>query len=143
MLEGSDRLFGDILLGFLYTQIPVNVIFLRRIILFSSANPTLTLVLTIACAVQLAVCAGVLLPFAWCQAIYHSPKRFIFRLQAATRGHAWLATKLNYEDLYGRLIRGPKISLSIGPISEVTYFSVFEFLLSYIAYLLLAFGTDL
>ncbi len=142
VVEGSRRLFGNVLLGFLYTQIPMNVLFLRRIVLFTYTDLTLTVILSIAVFVQLAISANVFLPFAWCCTVYHRPKRFIVKFQGMTRGVAWLPTKIKYDNLYGRLIRGPKIAITIGPLAEVTYFTTAEFVLTYIAYLLLAFSTE-
>lgn len=144
VLEGSSRLFGNILLGFLYTQIPMNIIFIRRIVFFTWADPTLTAILSLVCVIQLEICAAVFLPFAWCQTVYHSPKKFIPCLQVLTKGQsAWLVTKMKYDDLLKRLLYGSKISISIGPLAEVTYFSSLEFLLSYVAYLLMSFSTEL
>ena len=142
VVEDSRRLFGNVLLGFLYTQIPMNVLFLRRIVLFTYTDLTLTVILSIAVFVQLAISANVFLPFAWCCTVYHRPKRFIVKFQGMTRGVAWLPTKIKYDNLYGRLIRGPKIAITIGPLAEVTYFTTAEFVLTYIAYLLLAFSTE-
>ena len=62
--------------------------------------------------------------------MYHAPKRFIPKLQLMLRpGKAWLFYKLKYDDLYNRLVQGPKMAVSIGPVESVTYQSSLQVLL--------------
>lgn len=41
-------------------------------------------------------------------------------------GRAWILYKAKYDDLYNRLLQGPKMAISIGPVESVTYQSSLE-----------------
>ena len=119
-------------------------------------------------AIQLLELVVIFSPMSYTQVVMHRPHKVIPRLQAAMMGRememkmkiadkgkrksltttttttttttAWTRLKLKYDDLYGRLLSGPKLAITIGQLAEVTYFSTYELLLTYIAYLLLAFS---
>ncbi|KAH9403380.1 hypothetical protein TYRP_015265 [Tyrophagus putrescentiae] len=149
VVSRSGQLFGKVILGTICTQIPINVIFVRKMVLGSSEEETpfsLRLLLFVFCFAQLLIFAIIFLPLAWCQKVYHSPKKFIPRLMLLSSSASgsgaswWWRLRLKYNDLYGRLLRGPKFAISVGELHAVTYFSSMEFLFSYIAYLLMAFS---
>ena len=126
-------LFGKILFAFLLTNIPVNIYFIRRNLL---ENPQLIerVCLWIAWLLQIGICCMIIIPAAWCNRVAHSPKDFITNFQLLTTkinnngNHAggWIMYKLKYEDLYQRLLYGPKLALTIGTVKPITYLSSCE-----------------
>ncbi len=40
--------------------------------------------------------------------------------------HRWLLLQMKYDDLYGRLLRGPKIAINIGPVESITFRTALE-----------------
>ncbi|KAH9392167.1 hypothetical protein TYRP_005236 [Tyrophagus putrescentiae] len=81
--------------------------------------------------------------FPW--ALHHSMiKRILFDVQGqmkkGSRKCALLLCKLKVDDLFGRLLRGPKIGCTAGPLGVVTYHSVTEGFLIYAAFLLFSFN---
>lgn len=139
----SGQLWGKIVLATVCTQIPINIIFVRKIAFSGEETPlTLKLVLFLIFAVQLALFGLIFAPLSWCQKVYHSPKKFIPQFLLLTTGSPWRRLRFKYNDLYGRLLRGPKFAISIGPLHAITYFSSLELLFTYLAYLLVAFSQD-
>lgn len=134
----SAQLWGKITLGTVLSQVPINVVFVKKIVYRheqSAENSlALNLLFSLIVAVQGLVLVFIFAPLGWAQKISHSPEKFIPRLMlllnTATKNGAkssrWLSTVFKYNDLYGRLLRGPKIGASVATLYTITYLSFFE-----------------
>ena len=119
---------------FLCTNIPINIYIMRRIV-FKRDQPWLDVFIAwFVALLQFGGAVAVFLPIAWCNTVYHAPKRFIPRLQFMMAAHyRWLPSKLKYDDLYNRLMHGPKITVAIGPVNAITYWAFIEVCLGKVA----------
>ena len=146
VISCSDQLFGKVVLATICTQIPINIVFVKKIVIGSEQETPLSFkfLLFIIFAIQLGVFAGIFVPLSWCQSQYHSPKSLVHRLMLATTdsGAWWWTLRLKYNDLYGRLVCGPKVAITVGPLHAITYFSSLEFLFTYCAYVLMIFSQE-
>lgn len=124
-VTGSRTLFGSVLLAFLYTNIPVNVNVISQNIL-GNRSMTDLLLFWIVALFQVTCFVGVFAPLAWAHSVYHSPARFIPGLQLRLKDRRWIWLKVKYDDLYNRLLVGPKMGVSIGPLKVVTYMAFVE-----------------
>ena len=142
----SDQLWGNVVLATVGTQIPINIVFVKKIVSPGSDQETtplsLKFLLFIIFAIQMGVFAGIFVPLSWCQSQYHSPKKLVHRLMLSTTGSGawWWTLRLKYAELYGRLVRGPKVAITVGPLHAITYLSSLEFLFTYFAYVLMIFS---
>ncbi|KAJ6219638.1 hypothetical protein RDWZM_005450 [Blomia tropicalis] len=144
LISGNREMFGHLLYLFIMTNIPGNVYMIRRI--FFGKHELIDMVLTWAMVFfQLLVCTVVFGPLAHITKMTHSPNKYIPTLQPMLRqAKGWLWFKIKYEDLYHRLVdNGPKLAITIGPLTPITYKNFFEAIFVYIGYLLLAFGLNL
>ena len=107
------------------TMVPVNIYFVRRII-FITNTAVDNMIIWFIVIIVLLLAFLCLTMLSWCCSVYHSPKKYIPKLQQMMRGPMWRETKLKFDDLYGRLMRGPKVALSIGPLGDITYLGSFE-----------------
>ncbi|KAH9391892.1 hypothetical protein TYRP_022391 [Tyrophagus putrescentiae] len=143
VMRGCVELFGSVLLAFICTNLPVNVFLLRRNILlhYSTVSNLISWAIVLAQSMAAVV---VFAPLAWCAEVYHRPKRWIpklsMMLMTAADRPKWYLLQMKYDDLYGRLMHGPKIAINIGPVESITFRSALEFLFLYIAYVLMAFS---
>ncbi|KAH9409889.1 hypothetical protein TYRP_009634 [Tyrophagus putrescentiae] len=138
VMRGCAELFGNVLLCFLLTHLPTNVYLLQRNVF--AAPPLFTLLLFWLIIFFQALAAFVVFaPLAWVQTVFHSPRRFIPRLQMLMSGkRRWqLCYKLKYDDLLNRLLHGPKMALTIGTLQPITFYSALEFLFLYLGYVLM------
>ena len=141
VLRGGDEVFNRVMLLYFGTQVPINIYFLRQIIFLNFPILERTVIW---CIILFQLASGLIVigPLAWCNQIYHKPIKWIPKLQVVIgqgpKGGLWY--KMKYDDLYNRLIQGPKIALKIGPIKSITYFSALEFVFIYLGYLLMAFS---
>ena len=122
--SGSELLSGKTIFATLCTQIPCNVVLVRAIVFQGQFNtpPWLQVIMALIVLFQLLLCLAVFLPLSWCHTVYHLPKRFIPQLLLINcGGRGWTRIRLKYDDLYGRLTRGPKIGCSVGPLHAITY----------------------
>ena len=136
VISGCRLLFGWVLFAFLLIHIPINVNLIRRCIYIQHLTLVELLVIWVIGLAQILITCFVICPLAWAYTVYHSPKKFIptFQLLSTTTAtivggngqNGWLWYKLKYDDLYQRLLYGPKFALSIGPVKEVTYFNSLE-----------------
>ncbi len=135
VVRGCIELFGGVLLAFICTHLPVNVFLLRRNILLSNSSVVGDTIPWVIIYFQLAAAVIVFAPLAWCAEVYHAPKRFIPRLMGVmgrnssdkhTKPSRWLLMQMKYDDLYGRLTRGPKIAINIGPVESITFLTALE-----------------
>ena len=142
MICGSRELFGWVLFAFLFINLPININLIRRNIFTKRLKPIESLILWFICFIQIFISFIVLCPLAWCCKVYHTPKKFIPSFQLMTiissnqqqsiecnitnQKNGWLWYKLKYDDLYQRLLYGPKFAISIGPVKEITYFNSLE-----------------
>ena len=127
VMRGCAELFGNVLLCFLLTHLPTNVYLLQRNVF--AAPPLFTLLLFWLIIFFQALAAFVVFaPLAWVQTVFHSPRRFIPRLQMLMSGkRRWqLCYKLKYDDLLNRLLHGPKMALTIGTLQPITFYSALE-----------------
>lgn len=121
-----------------FSQIPTNIVFVKKIIYSHKQENSLALNLlfSLIVSVQGLVVGLIFASLGWCQKVYHSPDKFIPRLMLlltaskkstlAGRNTKWLPLVFKYNDLYGRLLRGPKFALSVGTLNAITYFSSLE-----------------
>ena len=130
VVETSRTLYGPLIFATVLTMIPSNVIFVRRIFLLATP-PSLRLIFLLVFVIQSELVLFIFVPLSWCHQVYHCPKRFIpgLLLRISAQNSGWMRTKLKYDDLYGRLMSGPKLGLSVGPMHTITYFSSLEVLL--------------
>ena len=104
----------------------VNFFWMKNLILFIK-NEMITINWTYNdIFLQVVVAAVILGPLAWCCEQYHSPKKFIPKLQPMLQNLAWIRYKLKYDDLFGQLLSGTKLAVSIGPVEAITYASASE-----------------
>ncbi|KAH9393224.1 hypothetical protein TYRP_022087 [Tyrophagus putrescentiae] len=120
IITGNGRFFGSAMAAFVYTNIPINIFLLSRIVMRHHLTWITLATYWLVVAIQLLELVVIFSPMSYTQVVMHRPHK--------------------YDDLYGRLLSGPKLAITIGPLAEVTYFSTYELLLTYIAYLLLAFS---
>ncbi|XP_075677267.1 uncharacterized protein LOC113795821 [Dermatophagoides pteronyssinus] len=75
---------------------------------------------------------------------FHRIKDYILPLQFQLKRRQHLRIKLKYDDLYGRLLNGKKISFTFGYLGDLTFRGLFEAFLSYIVafFLILGFYMD-
>lgn len=125
-ISGSEALNGPVLYAFLCTNVPINVYLISRTVLGEQQAWVNLAVYWLIVLLQLAALVAVFAPLAWTSSVFHAPKGFIPKLQIMTRGRYWLPTKLKYDDLYGRLVRGPKMAISVGSVTAITYFTTME-----------------
>ena len=130
VMRGCVELFGSVLLAFICTNLPVNVFLLRRNILlhYSTVSNLISWAIVLAQSMAAVV---VFAPLAWCAEVYHRPKRWIPKLSmmlmtAAADRPKWYLLQMKYDDLYGRLMHGPKIAINIGPVESITFRSALE-----------------
>ena len=123
ILYGSIAIFGNVMYAFLWTNIPINIILLRRNLFIQNQAVMDFYLIWLIWLCQLAAAMVFFIPLSWDHAVYHSPKKIIVKLQAMMAGSRWMFTKLKYDDLYNRLISGPKLGVMIGPIDCITYWS--------------------
>ncbi len=146
VLSGSQQLWSRLIFGVLLTQAPINIVFLRR--LFSERTPnSLRFLFAIFILVQLAIYGIIFVPLSWCYSVYHSPAKLFPRMLmqmssnllffGGRRRQFWLLGKLKYDDLYGRLMRGPRIAVFIGPLHAITYLSSLEVCTRHFSFLFL------
>lgn len=120
VLCGSQKLFSNILLIFVLTNVPNNVYIIWRII-FQRQSFVDFLVFWTIVLIQMIAAVLVFGPVAYQCKIFHQPAKFLSILQNNLSGHQWLMTKLKLDDFNHRIIQGPKISVSIGFLKAVTY----------------------
>ncbi|KAH9405349.1 hypothetical protein TYRP_001197 [Tyrophagus putrescentiae] len=126
VLTGSRDLFGDILFVFLLTNMPINIWLIRRLFVLNQTTIDHLLLWTVI-SCQSAALAIVFWPLAYCQKVFHSPKKWINLFQLKSKGSVrWLRLKLKYDDLFHRLSTGPKMAISIGPIDAITFGTALE-----------------
>ncbi len=131
---------------FTYLQIPINIFLLARIV-FQRHQMWFTLATywTVV-AIQLLELVVVFSPVSHAHIVLHKPAKMIPHLQAAMmmvdgcggltkKKHtkaasmsAWTRLKLKHDDLYGRLLSGPKLTATCGVQFEITYFGFYEVL---------------
>lgn len=136
VIDCSGQLWGKIIFATICTQIPINIIFVKKLLVasLSSENegdvssPLLHLIYICVFVFQVFIFAVIFVPLGWCQKVYHSPKRFIprFLLLSTGNGARCWRLRLKYDDLYGRLMRGPKIALNVGELHDITYMTAAE-----------------
>ncbi|XP_027201842.2 uncharacterized protein LOC113795819 [Dermatophagoides pteronyssinus] len=75
---------------------------------------------------------------------FHRIKDYILPMQFQLKQRQHLRLKLKYDDLYGRLMHGKKISFTFGYLGDLTFRGLFEAFLSYIVafFLILGFYMD-
>ena len=139
VIRGSSGLFGTILYSFLMTNIPINILLLRRNV-FENQTMFEKSLAWMVIFLQLIAMFIVLTFLSWSCAVCHKPSKFIPILQPMLKDpRKWLWYKIKYEDLYMRLVDdGPKIGIAIGPVQTVTYRSSLEVLYKVVKSLLLA-----
>ena len=127
VISGGRQMFGYILYSFILTNIQINVYMISRII-FEEHEIIDKIMSWIMVFFQLLICIIAFGPLAYGAKVGHSPAKFIPTLQPMFHGRpSWLWFKMKYEDLYHRLVDdGPKIAISIGPLSPITYRNSFE-----------------
>lgn len=143
VVRSSAQFWGKIILAVIWTQIPINIVFLKKIVSGGKETPlSLKLIFIIFCTVQLCIFTLMFAPLSWCQKVYHSSKKLLPRMMIMTTGSGpwWWTLRFKYNDLYGRLMGGPKFAMSVGPLHAITYLSSIEFLSTYIAYILMTFS---
>jgi len=137
-INASNVLFGGTIFACILTTIPINIYYIRRT--FFAVQPCIQKVAeSIVIVIQIISYLIIFTPFAWCCAVYHSPKTFIPKLQSMLHGNQWIIFKLKLNDIFDRLVRGPKIAINIGPTKEITYatsLEVWEFLKIYLTFLI-------
>ena len=146
VISCTAQLWGNVVLATVCTQIPINIVFVKKIVTGSEQETPLSLklLLFIIFAVQLGIFASIFAPLSWCSKVYHSPKKLIHRLMLTTTGSGawWWTLRLKYNDFYGRLVHGPKVAITVGPLHAITYLSSMEFLFTYCAYVLMIFSQE-
>ena len=118
-------MYGRIVFAYILTNIPISIYYVRR--LFFVDQPFIeALTELIILGIEIISDMVIFGPMAWCCQVYHSPKKFIPKLQLMLRGHRCIPLKLKLDDLYNRLVRGPKMATTIGPMHPITYSSTVE-----------------
>ncbi|KAH9393951.1 hypothetical protein TYRP_021076 [Tyrophagus putrescentiae] len=131
VLQGSRDLFGGALYAFLMTMIPIHIYAIRRWT-FTRQDAIDHLLTATVLSIQTAALVIVLGPLAHGHKVFHSPKKWVnnFQLKSSygtgCSRSSWLRLKLKYDDLFHRLSFGPKVAVSMGPMSPVTIGSVLE-----------------
>ena len=135
---GVRELFGWVMFVFFLVHIPVNISLIRQNIFIQNSKVIELLVLWLIVFLQIFVAGVLFCPLAYSCKVFHSPKKFIpsFQLLTTTAptimdgniqmNNGWIFYKMKYDDLYQRLLYGPKFAISIGPVKEITYFSSLE-----------------
>ena len=108
----------------------INIYFISRSVLMPAKVWLERTALWVVALIQIGVLVILFFAMGWACTVYHAPKKFIPQLQLMMMGggggRGWWRTKLRYDDWYQRLIRGPKITLRVGPLYEITYWSAVE-----------------
>ncbi|KAH9390374.1 hypothetical protein TYRP_023125, partial [Tyrophagus putrescentiae] len=133
VLSGSLQLWGRLIFGILLTQVPINIVFVKRLF-FDQTPALLRLVFAIFFVAQVLIYGIIFLPLSYCTKVYHSPKKIIPQLiqhltgqNAVAGGRRWtLGNALKLDDLYGRLMNGPRFAVFIGSLQPITYLSSLE-----------------
>lgn len=125
VVRGSEDLFGSVMFVFLLTNVPINVYIFWRII-FQKRTLIDMFVYWIVILLQVGAAITVFSPLAYSCGVYHSPKKFLLVIQKHLQGKQWVQRKLKIDDLYFRLIQGPKLAVSIGFLRAVTYLATLE-----------------
>ena len=141
VVAGSDELFGAVLFTFLITNVPINIYCIRNLV-FLRLDPIIVATFYFMITVQFVALVTVFGPPAWCCAVYHAPKKWIFQLQIRLSGPPWCLLKLKYDDLLNRMLYGSKIAIYMGPNSPITYMSALEVSILINGHVLVASGSE-
>lgn len=125
VIRGCTELFGNVLLCFLLIHLPTNVYLLQQNV-FSAPPIASLIILWLIIFFQALAAFVVFAPLAWASKIFHSPKKFLPKLQVLMNGKWWLLYKLKYDDLLNRLLYGPKMALTIGTLQPITFYTALE-----------------
>ena len=128
---------------FALVSIPINVSLMSELLVENL--PIQTQLLFIFVAIVHAI--SLLVPFMSLAKVsddFHKIKNQIPSLQFRLKHYQHLRLKLKYDDLYGRLMHGKKISFTFGYLGDLTFRGLFEAFLSYIVafFLILGFYMD-
>ena len=131
LLKGNQELWSSETALFLFTNSLPNVYLCTRLLL-DQLTPVERLTFGLIFSGQTMATLIIFFPlatFPW--ALHHLMiKRILFDVQGqmkkGSRKCALLLCKLKVDDLFGRLLRGPKIGCTAGPLGVVTYHSVTE-----------------
>lgn len=145
---GGVKLFSAIMWAFLATNTPINIYCLQRLVFYKQPFFVTVIVWFIICLQICALCV-VLGPLARCCQLLHRPTKWIARFQLMTsetlsdqfgnssnritsgqkQKRQWTMLKFKFNDLFFRLLFGPKYAICIGPTSPITYMTAVEVLL--------------
>lgn len=127
VLKGNRELWSRVALSFLCTMLPPNV-YLLLTITFERLQPFEAVVITTVLVGQSIATGLVLWPMASFVSVVHNSARYLVAVQMAIGPH-FLSHKLKYDDLFGRLVRGPLYGVTIGPFHSVNFETIFKVLL--------------
>lgn len=119
VLKGNRELWSRVALSFLCTMLPPNVYLLTRITFERLETFEATIIWTILIGQTIATCL-VLYPMASFCSVIHSSAKYLVGVQVAI-GPNYLSHKLKYDNLFGRLLRGPQYGDTIGPLKAVNF----------------------
>lgn len=125
VMHACKKLFGNVLLVFLLIHIPTNIYLLQQNA-FASPPFLTMLILWLVILAQCVAAIIVFLPLAWMTKVFHSPNKFILKLQMLMKGKQWLTYKFKYDDLFNRLHQGPKNAIFIGNFQAITFSTALE-----------------
>lgn len=128
---GGVKLFSFIMWAFLITNTPINIYCIRRLV-FIEQPLLVDVIVWFIFSLQFCACLVVMGPLARGCQILHQPSAWIPRLQLmithADKGQQlnWMLLKFKYNDLFFRLLFGPKYAICFGPTNPITYMTALE-----------------
>lgn len=123
VLKGNSELWSRVALAFLCTMLPPNV-YLLLTITFERLQSFEAVVIWTVLVGQSIATGLVLWPMASFVSVVHNSSRYLVTVQAAIGPH-FLSHKLKYDNLFGRLLRGPQYGVTIGPFHSVNFETIF------------------
>src|SRR5699024_2066514 len=135
LVDGGEKLFGALMFAFVLTNLPINIYLLRKIMFTPTGMlPYIRLLYYLLFLVHTAIFALLMLPISWASTRLHEPKRWLSKAQLVNTHSKLLWHRLKVDDLFGRLVSGPKISIYMGPSNPITFKTTLEVLSLSLAY---------
>lgn len=121
VLQSSSEMFATVLLLFICNHLPINVYLLRRIVLIGIEDKIDNAIIWFLIAFQTCAAFIIFAPLAWSSWVHHRPKGFMSKLGfLLSKDNRWFVLQMKFDDLFGRLVSGPKVAVSIGNLKPVT-----------------------
>ena len=137
----NRKLISSSLFWIIITEIPVNIYFIYRVIYYELVELEMLVTVLVLLAHSLLL-SLILIPMAYCNEGFYKVAQHFPNVQFVILNSSENVTlKLKYEGLYDRLVEARiRIGFSMGPVRTIRFYTLVEFVLAYVLYLLCIFG---